>query len=149
MGYPSIRDEGRRAEIESRIRSLTPDSVRAWGRMDHADLMVHLADSVRLCLRGSQTRPKGPVRFAPLRAIVLHRMKWPEGKIQAPPGAFERPAEGWEEDRQTLLGLLDDYFECPPEDLGENHPIFGRMKTHDWDVFLYRHLDHHLRQFSA
>jgi hypothetical protein len=149
MAYPSIREPGRRDEIESRIRSLTPESRRAWGRMDHSDLLVHLADSVRLTLRGSQTPPKGPMRFAPLRYLVLHLMKWPEGKIQAPPGAFERPPEGWEKDRATLLGLLGDYFDRDPDELGANHPIFGAMKPHDWDVFLYRHLDHHLRQFSV
>lgn len=149
MGYPSIRERGRRTEIESRIRSLSPGSVRAWGRMDHAQLLVHLADSVRLSLRGSNTPPRGPFRFAPLRYVVLHHMKWPEGKIQAPPGAFERPPEGWEEDRSTLLDLLSEYFEHDPSELGADHPIFGPMKTRDWDVFLYRHLDHHLRQFSA
>ncbi|MDX1578973.1 MAG: DUF1569 domain-containing protein [Gemmatimonadota bacterium] len=149
MRYPSIRDEGRRAEIERRIRSLTPESERRWGRMDHGDLLVHLQNSFRLAMEGSRRAPAGPLRFPPFRYLALHLVKWPEGKIQAPPGAFDGPSGTFEEGRRTLLELLDAYFERPESELGEAHPIFGRMKPHDWGVFLYRHLDHHLRQFSA
>ena len=69
---------------------------------------------------------------------MTHTSFWPE-----------RPPTTWEEDKATLLRLLDEYMATPPETLGTRHPAFGKMTPKDWDVLMYRHLDHHLRQFSA
>lgn len=149
MSFPSIQDDGMCEEIVARIRSVSPDSERKWGIMDHRQLLVHLADGVRLCLHPPKTSRGGPLRFAPFRYFALHLMKWPEGKIRAPRGAFERPSTTWDEDEATLLELLDEYMATPPANLGTRHPAFGKMKPKDWDVLMYRHLDHHLRQFSA
>ena len=149
MSYPLIRDDGVYKNIVGRIEVVSLDSERKWGVMDHSQLLVHLADGIRLCLHGPKAPPAGPFRFGPLRYFALHVMKWPEAKIQAPPGAFQRPPTTWEEDKATLLGLLDEYMATPPENLGTRHPAFGKMTPKDWDVLMYRHLDHHLRQFSA
>jgi len=149
MSFPGIRDEGRHAEIVERIGKFSPACERKWGVMDHAQLLVHLADGMRMCLHGSTARARGPMRFPPLKYVALHLMKWPEGKIEAPPGAFERSPEGLDEDRETLLRLLDTYLQTPGERLGAEHPAFGKMKPRDWDVLVYRHCEHHLRQFSC
>jgi Protein of unknown function (DUF1569) len=29
------------------------------------------------------------------------------------------------------------------------HPVFGAMTARDWNRVLYRHTDHHLRQFGV
>ena len=92
---------------------------------------------------------RGILRFAPARWLLIHRLPWPEGRAKAPPGAFRTPATTWDEDRETLISLLERYVETPPEQLGRSHPLFGRMAPRDWDVLIYRHLDHHLRQFSV
>ncbi len=149
MSYPSIRDDGVHENIVRRIEVVSPESERKWGVMDHSQLLVHLADGVRLCLDGAKSPPAGPFRFGPLRYFTLHVVKWPEAKIQAPPGAFQRPATTWEEDKATLLSLLDQYMATSPKNLGTQHPAFGKMKPRDWGVFMYRHLDHHLRQFGV
>lgn len=149
MAYPSIRDAGRREEMESRIRSLSPESERKWGKMRHDQLLQHLCDGFRIALDGTVKEAKGPIQFPPFRYVVLHLLKWPEGKIEAPPQAFQRDTEGWEEDRATLFGYLERYMSTPPEEVTGMHPAFGNMKPGDWDVLMYRHLDHHLRQFSA
>jgi len=117
--------------------------------MEHAQLLPHLADGLRMILNGSQTTPSGPLRFAPARYLAIHRMKWPEGKIEAPQEAFKTESRGFEEDRAAVLGLLHDYMNRAPATLSKTHPSFGRMKPADWDVLLYRHMDHHLRQFSC
>jgi hypothetical protein len=28
------------------------------------------------------------------------------------------------------------------------HPMFGRLTTNEWNVWGFRHADHHLRQFG-
>jgi hypothetical protein len=29
------------------------------------------------------------------------------------------------------------------------HPFFGPLTSAEWDVLMWKHLDHHLRQFGA
>jgi len=31
----------------------------------------------------------------------------------------------------------------------ETHPFFGKMTGQEWGELMYKHLDHHLRQFGA
>ena len=135
----------------ARLARLTPDHQRRWGKMEPGQLLPHLADGLRLALgeRKSTAVPKRGLRAMIFRHLAIHRMRWPEGKIQSSPGAFLTRSEGWEQDRTILLGLIERFAVAPPERLAVEHPAFGRMRARDWDVLQYRHLDHHLRQFGA
>ena len=149
MSYPGIRQAGIQEQVAERIGAFSEESARKWGKMNHSQVLPHLNDGLRGMMKGFKTPPSGPFQFPPLRYLLLHVMKWPEGKVEAPPGAFETETAGLEEDRAALLGLLDEYMKTDPETLAKTHPAFGRMKPRDWDVLVYRHLDHHLRQFSC
>ncbi len=149
MSYPGIREQGIYQQVVERIGSFSEDDTRKWGKMDHAQMLPHLADGMRMMLHGSKTSPSGLFRFGPIRYLLLHVMKWPEGKVEAPSGAFETDPKGLEQDRAIVVNLLDDYMKTPPDKLAKTHPVFGNMKPKDWDVLLYRHLDHHLRQFEC
>jgi hypothetical protein len=149
VAYESIRDDSAHAEIVARIRRLSPECERAWGVMDHDQLIPHLVDGLRLAMNGTTRMPKGLLSAPVMRHLVIHRMKWPPGKAKAPAGAFQRVVEDWGRDRAELLGLIETYRSTPPEKVGGAHPIFGPMKPRDWDVLVWRHLDHHLRQFNC
>lgn len=147
----SLRDRGGRSAILDRLAHLTPDHPRRWGKMEFGQLLPHLADGLRMALgeKKSTGTPKRGLRAMLFRNFAIHRFPWPEGKIQSPPGAFQTPSLGWEQDRTTLLGLIERFAVAPPDQLATEHPSFGRMRPRDWDVLQFRHLDHHLRQFGA
>lgn len=148
MRFKSIRDPEARGQIVERLADLGPDSERRWGVMHHDHLLPHLADGLRLAMRGSEGRPNGLFATAPLRYLLIHRLKWPPGRAKAP-RPLERVCEDWDAGREEVLCLIDRYLATPPDRLGERHPIFGSMSSRDWDVLVYRHLDHHLRQFGC
>jgi hypothetical protein len=119
--------------------------------MEPSQLLPHLATALRMAL-GEKTlagKPPPAIVAGLFRYFAIHQLKWPEGKIQSPAGAFETPSEGWEKDRTTVVELIERFAITPGEKLGAAHPSFGRMSVHDWDVLQYRHLDHHLRQFGV
>lgn len=147
----SLRDPAGRRSILDRLAQLTPAHPRRWGRMEPAQLLPHLASGLRLALgeRKVEGSPRGGIRRAIFRYLAIHRLPWPEGKIQSPPGAFSTPSLGWEKDREIVVELIERFAVTPPETLGAAHPTLGRMKPRDWDVLQYRHLDHHLRQFGV
>ncbi|KQT23440.1 hypothetical protein ASG22_12915 [Chryseobacterium sp. Leaf405] len=54
------------------------------------------------------------------------------------------------EEQQNLLKTLDEYrnaFESG--NLPDHHVLFGKMTEKDWGFLEYKHLNHHLKQFSV
>jgi len=147
----SLRDPDGRRAILARLAALTPQHQRRWGRMDPGLLLPHLATALRLALGEQRLGGTPPnVLWAPIfRYLAIYRLQWPEGKIQAPPGAFDTPSAGWTRDREIVVELIERFAAAPPDAMGKSHPLFGAMRPRDWDVLMYRHLDHHLRQFGV
>lgn len=146
----SVFENEARAEIVARVNGLAPDNERRWGKMDCTTMVGHCADGLRMVLGERDLGPpRGPLRFAPMRYLLIHVVPWPKGKAKAPMEPRKRSAEEFEEQRERLLGLLERTASTPPGDFAETHPLFGRMKHRDWGVLVYRHLDHHLTQFGA
>ncbi|MCG8607302.1 DinB family protein [bacterium] len=139
-----------RREIVERIEALTPEHKRKWGKMECHQMICHLADQLRMALGEIETEPlQGPLRFTPIRYLVVKVLPWPQGKTEAPREAFTTSPTLWAADRAKLLALIERFGQAAAERLPRTHPLFGRMSCKDWAVLSYRHLDHHLRQFSA
>jgi hypothetical protein len=89
----SLRDPAGRRSILDRLAALSPQHPRRWGRMEPVQLLPHLASGLRMALgeQKSEGSPPGLIRGAVWRYLAIHRLPWPEGKIQAPPGTFSTP----------------------------------------------------------
>lgn len=87
-----------------------------------------------------------PLRFL-VRWLLLYVLPFPKGA----PTAKElliRPATSFDSDVQTLKAtILATEAPRPGAAVGD-HPIFGRMSVRDWGVLLYKHTNHHFRQFE-
>jgi hypothetical protein len=51
--------------------------------------------------------------------------------------------------RRRPRELLDRAASARTTDTWPEHPAFGKLSTRAWGVLIYRHMDHHLRQFGA
>jgi hypothetical protein len=52
--------------------------------------------------------------------------------------------------RERLLGLIDRFIAAGPEGCTTHpHAFFGKLKPGEWAELMYKHLDHHLRQFGV
>jgi hypothetical protein len=146
----SLREPADRAAILARLDGLEPSSRRQWGGMDAGQMLCHIADQLRMALRDEPTAPpSGPLRFAPMRYLAIHVLPWPRGKAKAPAEAFTTGATNWAADRAKVRELIERFGQASDAELAPTNPIFGPLSAHDWAVLSYRHLDHHLRQFSA
>jgi hypothetical protein len=53
-------------------------------------------------------------------------------------------------EKTRLAGLIDRFVEQgPAQAAGMTHSFLGRLTGEEWGWLMYKHLDHHLRQFSA
>jgi|KBSSwiStaDraftv2_1062776.scaffolds.fasta_scaffold269439_2 hypothetical protein len=146
----SILNERDRAEIDSRMRSLTESSTRQWGSMDVTSMLQHLHLSSRMALGELPVASANKRAFQkfPLKHLILYVLPFPKSAPTAPELKSSASAS-FEEERAALLELLERIGTGPADGEGPAHPLFGPMTYREWGVVTYKHADHHLRQFGA
>ena len=146
----SIPNEGDRSAIVSRMRSLSASSTGRWGTLDVAAMLKHLRLSAQMTL-GELPVPSANKRVFqvfPLKHLIIYVLPFPKG---APTAPELKPdvAESFEEERVTLLKLLEQIGTGRLDGVAPAHPLFGPLTWREWGVLTYKHADHHLRQFGA
>jgi hypothetical protein len=140
------------ADVKARLARLQPDSPRQWGRMTPAQAVAHLSISFDAAL-GDVTPPRMLIgRF--IGALIKPTMVGSDKPMQqgAPtvPTFVVADDRDLDTERARLSTLLDRFVDggaaaCTTKP----HAFFGRMTPDQWSVLMYKHLDHHLRQFGV
>ena len=146
----SILNEGDRAEISKRLRSLSASSAGRWGSLDVAGMLQHLRLSAGMAV-GELSLPssnKRAFQMFPLKHLILYVLPFPKGAPTAP-GLKPRVDGSFEEERAAVLELLERIGTGPSDGAGPAHPLFGPLTRREWGVVTYKHCDHHLKQFGV
>ena len=150
LGRPSDK-----TEVLRRLKDVSPESARRWGRMSAPQMVCHLADAFRMALGEKAVgHVPGLLNRTIVKWVALYApVRWPPGILTRPeidqelagctkPGDFATDVAQVEACVALMTAPRAD-FNWPP------HPIFGRMSEGDWLRWGYLHMDHHLRQFGA
>jgi hypothetical protein len=138
-------------ELMSRIDRLQPSSQRLWGKMDAAQMMAHCSITLDIA-SGRLNLPRiflGRLLAPFVRSIYTNDKPFqknsPTGKelIVADQRDFTRERD------QLKLKLRQFCDGGEPRCTRHPHPFFGPLTPHEWSRGMYKHLDHHLRQFGA
>ena len=138
-------------EVILRVENLEPAAVRQWGKMDVAQMMAHCSAGLDMA-RGQLNPPRifigrllGPI-FKP----VFTNEK-PFGK-NAPTDkklAVSDQRDFVREQEQLKLKLRQFHEGGEAQCTRHPHPFFGALTPQAWGRGMYKHMDHHLRQFGA
>ena len=136
--------------ILNRVKSLSVSSTRRWGSMDVTGMLQHLRLSGLMTVGELPvvSKSKRAFQMFPLKHLILYIVPFPKGAPTAPelkPG----DVTSFEEERRTLLELLERIGTGPSDGTGPAHPLFGPLTWREWGVATYKHADHHLKQFGA
>ena len=150
-----FRDPECVSEIQQRIRRLSVESPRQWGRMTVNQMICHLTDAFQIFTGERKVTNACPLwKRTVLKWIALYvPVQWPKGRIATvpevdslrdgtPPAEFARDIDRLE---QSLRALVEEASagRCV------RHALFGPLSPNQWLRFGYLHADHHLRQFGA
>jgi hypothetical protein len=145
----SIWQEDARRELNDRVAALAWDGRAAWGKFTAPKMVCHLADSLRMAMGELKVAPKRlPIRYAPLKQFIIYVAPFPKGVPTAPELLTREPRE-WTRDVADVQELLARAGQARTTDGWPEHPAFGKLSTRAWGVLIYRHMDHHLKQFGA
>ncbi|MEP7353847.1 MAG: DUF1569 domain-containing protein [Acidobacteriota bacterium] len=139
-----------RAQIQQRLERLKSDSPRRWGKMSPHQMVCHLSDAFRMASGERSAKPVDNIVSRNLiRWVALHtNITWPHGAKTVPEADQESGGttpQDWVRDHTQLLEYMQAFGKRP---LTAKHPMFGQLKASEWEVWAYRHCDHHLRQFG-
>jgi len=147
----NLFERGTVNEISARIDKLQPAMKRQWGKMDVAQMMAHCS--------GAMDMASGTVK---LKRITLGRILGPIIKpiytnekpfSKSSPTAKELVISGEKEflrEQVVLKQKIWDFHAAGPAGCTRYpHPFFGALTPDEWARGMYKHLDHHLRQFGA
>ena len=139
-------------ELKERVTRLTPESERQWGKMNPAQAVAHCSRAMEWAV-GDTLPPRmfvGRIMRRMLKRRVLRdeepmRRNSPTSKTLVV--ADERDLET---ERIRLCGLIDRFTAAGPGGCTKHpHSFFGPLTPAEWAALMYKHLDHHLRQFGV
>jgi hypothetical protein len=140
-----------RDELVRRLSNLQPSSPRQWGKMNAAQMLAHCAAALEVGC-GDSIRKQlliGRVLAPFVRKSVLGDKPFQRNAPTDPD--FKIAGErDFEAERSRLAALMERFAGRGPEAAeGLVHSFFGRLSAAEWGRLMYKHLDHHLRQFNA
>jgi hypothetical protein len=145
----ALADATTKAAVCRRLERLTPNTPRRWGRMTPHQMVCHMTDGYRMSAGERTPTPiDNVITRSIVRMVALHTpLTWPKGVKTVPEADQEqggtKPAT-WNRDLAELLERIQAFRSVE----GGRHPIFGPLTKREWDVWGFRHADHHLRQFG-
>lgn len=145
----TVFDPKARGGILSRLDGVTAESRPRWGKMNAEQMLAHLVAAMRMAAGELLAKPaKLPIRFPPLRQLLVYWLPWPKG---LPTARELLPSDraSIEDSKRELVRLVNAIGERASATEWPPHPAFGNLGRRGWGVLTWRHMDHHLRQFGA
>jgi hypothetical protein len=138
-------------EVVSRLDQLQPASVRQWGKMDVAQMMAHCSAAIDMA-SGRINPPRafiGRVLGPFFRSIFTNDKPFSRNS-PTDQRLVVSDARDFQREREQLKLKLQQFQQGGEGKCTRNpHPFFGELTPQEWGRGMYKHLDHHLRQFGG
>jgi len=148
----NLFERARFDEVKQRIAQLKPDDQPQWGKMNPAQAMAHCAVGLEWAV-GDRIPPRMVIGRMLGQIVKPMVLKNDEPMRRNSPTAKDlviQDQRDLETERNRLCGLLDRFASAGPDGCTKHpHSFFGRLKPEEWAILMYKHLDHHLRQFGV
>jgi|ERR1035438_6737813 hypothetical protein len=146
----SLFNPADREALSQRLAALEPGTPRRWGKMDPSQMLHH-------CCLGLEAatgdRPMEQVFLGKLlspfiRGFALGKRPFTRNGPTHPTFVVKDPKD-FDAECRRLATTIDRFIRRGPGLADQQiHTFFGRMTGDEWGRLMYKHLDHHLRQFG-
>ena len=137
--------------IIERIKNLTATQQALWGKMNVSQMLAHcnLAFSVPLAEEAMPRPLVGRLFGWLVKSKLYDKIPYKKG-LPTAPSFIIKEEKIFNEEQNKLISLTTKFFTKGKEKTGLfPHPIFGTFTPDQWGISMYKHLDHHLRQFGG
>jgi Protein of unknown function (DUF1569) len=138
-------------EVIARIDTLQPATQRQWGKMDVAQMMAHCSATLEMA-SGRLNPPRiliGRLIGPFVKPIFTNEKSLSRNSPTDKKLIISDQRDFAQEQEQLKLRLRQFQEGGEAHCTRHPHPFFGALNPQDWSRGMYKHLDHHLRQFGA
>jgi hypothetical protein len=140
-----------REDVLTRICTLESKAERRWGKMDPAQMMAHCAATVAMA-SGQTNIPRvflGRIIGPLFKPMFVGKKEFRRNGPTSPVLVVSDPRD-FQIERARLVEAVRAFGESGPARCTRHpHPFFGKMTPEEWGIVMYKHIDHHLRQFGG
>ena len=142
-------------DIKQRIMRLHPESERQWGNMTVAQTLAHCTSGIQMAtgVINPSVHPFPPTSSACLSSRLSSATTSPlRRNSPSSPELFSvDPTQcDFEREQTQLIATIDSFVAKGAACCSQHpHPFFGPLKPQQWAILMYKHVDHHLRQFGV
>lgn len=147
----SLFDKPVHEEVMQRLQSLDANAQPQWGKMNASQMMAHCCKAFEVPL---SERPLPRIWLGVLigwivKTTLYNDKPWKKN-LPTSPAFIVKDARDFEKEKQRLLALINAFYSKGPDKAGlYPHPMFGKFTATQWGKAMYKHMDHHLRQFGV
>jgi Protein of unknown function (DUF1569) len=141
-------------DTKQRIMRLRPESERQWGQLTLAQTLAHCTSGLQMAMGAvNPKRASFPANVIGklIKPLVFNDDKPIRRNAPSAPELISDPKQcDFERERIQLIAAIDSFATRGAACCSQHpHPFFGPLNPQQWAVLMYKHLDHHLRQFGA
>ena len=138
--------------LKTRIGHLQPDSPRQWGTMTAAQALAHCSLGVQMAT--GDLLPKRNLIGRILGPMIKPKVVGDDEPMRRNSPTMKeiiiRTDPDFATEQTHLATLLTQFASAGPAACTTHpHAFFGPLTPNEWAIVMYKHIDHHLRQFNA
>jgi len=145
-------DQNASQQFKDRLACLGPLSERQWGKMNSAQMLAHLCKWMEQVMGAVPPQPMflGRIIGRFMKSRVLGDDRPMARNAPTVPAFVITDERNFSDERQRLHWLIDRAAAVGPTGCTTYpHSFFGQLTQTQWGILMYKHLDHHLRQFGV
>jgi hypothetical protein len=138
--------------LTARIAQLRPDSTRQWGKMTVSQVLAHCSLGVQTAT--GELRPPRKLIGRLLGPVIKPKMVGDDEAMRrnspTVPETIVRIEPDFATEQLRLTASLEKFSATGPSGCTSHpHAFFGRLAPDEWAILMYKHIDHHLKQFGV
>ncbi|WP_338472867.1 DUF1569 domain-containing protein [Niallia sp. XMNu-256] len=146
-----IFNQSHAEEILNRIDKLSPNSKPQWGKMDVAKMLAHCSSFQDIAM-GKTFPSRGwlGILIGKFVKPIFYNDKPLSQNMSTIPSILIVGEKEFETEKESLKQKVITFQKNGPHKCTTHpHPFFGKLTSEQWGKGIYKHLDHHLKQFDV
>ncbi len=145
----SIFEKSGNDEIISRINKLTPESKAVWGKMTVDQMFKHTNEAIKVAFSENDIKVNFLMKFlGKMLKKKVFNSEFGKNSPTAKEFIFTDKYD-FETSKKELIKNFIRFAEGHQSIKLTQHPFWGKMNHEDWNKLMWKHLDHHLKQFGV
>jgi len=145
----TIFDPASKKEIEERLNKLTSQTKPQWGKMNAAQMLTHCGWGLQVPAGDFTIKPTF-IRFIGrfFKNMAINDKPFTKNSPTAAE-LYVKDERDFDKEKKNFLAAFSKISAGESAVKVFRNAFFGPLTAAEWGLFLYKHTDHHFRQFGV